>query len=579
MVMEGVATEPAGGTAAAASANDPASAAPTNGVRRWPVVGALYAALLAPGLLILLYWAVEYVQRSLTIVTFPFGFDYGEPPELDRAIAVARGHNFYGFWNVPPYHMANYTPLYPLLNGLFVRFFGVQYTSGRAIAWVCSLLVCGLLAWLAWREGKRLLAPLVTVLVWGSSVYVWDWTPLGREDDLAIVFGILGLTVVYEGVVRRRGEPPARGAVGLAAALFIAALYTRQTAVEALAASALYPLCTRPRLGVRFIVGVAAVSGVLFVALDLATGGAFSYNVIVGNVNHFEWSRLHDNLKQGWTLYQGAILLALVYIASQLAMRKQQLFILFFVAACAVAITSGKDGASYNYELPPWAAVSLFAGLGVARLHDASVWLWRRRRFGAAPLALAGVLPVAAGFLLLLQAQLSYHLSYAGSWPEAAFPLNATAPVPTALRALTATGWYHLIPGEPSPEALEQGYGYAYHSTPDARFADEQRLISEQVAETPGPVLDEDMTHLLLNGKPITIQPFELTAEATVGAWDQTPFVQAIERRQFGLIVLYHPVEQATIWQRFTPQMQQAMEANYCQSMQTADYYLYRPCQ
>jgi hypothetical protein len=546
---------------------------------------------------VLLTWAVDYVGRSWSVLTFPYGYDYGEAPELQRALDVVHGQTFYTFWSMPPYHMANYPPLYSVVNGLFMRFLGVQFQSGRAIAWVCGLLFCAGLGWLAWREARTILAPVVTVLLWFSSQYVWNWTPLGREDELAMLLSLGGLIVFYEGVIRARPSPSARmradspsgaGAasrprsmkpVWLAAGLFLAAIYTRQTTIEAAAACALYLLAVRPRLGLAFIAVNTLAGGLIFAALDVLTGGAFYLNVVTGNKNLFHWSRVAMLGHQFWSYYQAAAVLAGFYLVTQLLLRRQQVFTLWLLVTFAVAVTAGKEGAADNYFLQPWAAVSLCAGLAVGRLLGWSVWLWRRRSLAALARPIAVVPPLVAGFLLLLHAQLTFHLPYQGQFRTTTVDTVGAHGLNGLLRRATETAWYlRLLPAELPPRVLEGQYGYRYKPSLGASARQEQAQVDALVAAAPGDVFDEDMTHVLLAGKQIAIQPFEFSQEAQLGQWDPRPFLRRIDQGEFGLVVTTKRLASDLQFERYTPQMATALAANYCLEWQTNTYFVYRPC-
>jgi hypothetical protein len=561
----------------------------------------VYLVCCLPGLAVLLYWAVCYFQRTWSVLTFPYGYDYGEAPELNRALAVAHLQAFYPFWNTPPYQMANYTPLFSVLNGLFVRFLGVQFQSGRAIAWVCGLLFCAGLGWLAWREGKTGLAPVVTVLLWFCSHYVWNWTPLGREDELAMLCSVGGLIVFYEGVVRVRHRElgvdeyavrhhswaaiggvrqDRRWSVGAALILFLAAMYTRQTTIEAAAACAIYLLVLRPRLGVAFVAGLALMAGLIFVLVDVATRGAFYLNVVIGNVNLYHGHWVVSLGHEFWQYYQGAAVLAAFYVVTQLFSQQQQLFVLWLLLTFAVSITAGKEGASDNYGLLPWGATCLAAGLAVARAQAWTVRLWGRRwPFWLFSRPTALLLPVLIGFTLLLQAQLVFHLPYEGSFRRSTTASLSTRGGNALLRRWTDSGWYRrLLPGEPGPQILETTYGLLYKPSLGPADRQEQHDLDALVAAAPGDVFDEDMTHVLLAGKRIYIQPFEFSEEARLGRWDQRPFLQTIEQRRFGLVVTTRRLTPTLQFSRYTPEMMAALTVNYCLMQQTANYFVYQPC-
>jgi len=88
--------------------------------------------------------------------------------------------------------------------------------------------------------------------------------------------------------------------------------------------------------------------------------------------------------------------------------------------------------------------------------------------------------------------------------------------------------------------------------------------LATRVAEARGPVLaDEDAGFLPLAGRPIELQPFELSQLSYAGRWDQSPLLEAIRRQRYALILIYTvpdiPVEQY----RWTPEMLAAIDRAY----------------
>src|SRR5688572_6202434 len=98
-----------------------------------------------PALAVFAWHAVQLLRHSAEVVAFPFQIDYGEAPELNRALLLARGQQIYVDVSTPPYQMANYTLLYPALVSLFVRFTGPEFWPGRSLALVSTLASAGLI--------------------------------------------------------------------------------------------------------------------------------------------------------------------------------------------------------------------------------------------------------------------------------------------------------------------------------------------------------------------------------------------------------------------------------------------------
>src|SRR5262249_26461972 len=106
--------------------------------RRRIITQILWLGVLAAAAVLL--WALAraewlFVQRDWAAITFPYPLDYGEGPLLDQAARLARFENIYrNDLTVPPYTIANYPPLFPLMQAPLVLAFGPAFWYGRAIS-------------------------------------------------------------------------------------------------------------------------------------------------------------------------------------------------------------------------------------------------------------------------------------------------------------------------------------------------------------------------------------------------------------------------------------------------------------
>jgi hypothetical protein len=75
--------------------------------------------------------------------------------------------------------------------------------------------------------------------------------------------------------------------------------------------------------------------------------------------------------------------------------------------------------------------------------------------------------------------------------------------------------------------------GIEWVEIPDAEEHQAMSQLLELVRETPGPVLSEDMTLLVLAGKPVQFQPFDMTQLAYMNLWDQRDFVRRLAAQKF----------------------------------------------
>jgi hypothetical protein len=99
------------------------------------------------------------------------------------------------------------------------------------------------------------------------------------------------------------------------------------------------------------------------------------------------------------------------------------------------------------------------------------------------------------------------------------------------------------------------------------------------VANEPGPVLTDDPDLALQAGKRVE---FELiyTLLALQGVWDETPVLNPIRARQFGVVVLQEPLDgppMPLLTAHLTEKVRIALRDTYAPAGQIGRYWLYRP--
>ena len=311
--------------------------------------------------------------------------------------------------------------------------------------------------------------------------------------------------------------PNARWSPVASALLLVGAIYTRQSYALAAPLAAFVWLGTRDW---RRAFGLAACIGglalILFLALNTLTRGGFYFNVVTANVNEFGVERLEWNLRQ---LRDAApILLVLGGVALVLApgrVRSWPLLVPYLVGAALSGLTIGKIGSNVNYFLELSAALSLVAGALVA---------WSRQRRW-----------LRAMLLILLALQT------------------------VRLMQTTADEYFEQLNGR-------------------LRFRQELGQLEGIVSDTEGPILaDEYMGLVTLQGRPLYIQPFEVTQLANAGLWDQTPLIEGIRDREFSLVLIHYFPEYPVYKERWTPEILAAIRHNYAPGHLLANTRVYRP--
>jgi hypothetical protein len=470
-------------------------------------------------LLLLSLAAVGFLIYQGQALSHPYPLDYGEAPLVDQAMRLAAGQNIYRpDISSPPYTISNYPPLYVLSLAPFVKLFGPNFLAGRVISFLCSLASGTFLALIVYAHTTDRTAAIVTGLLFAAIPYVVHWSPLLRIDMLALACSTGGLYLLAR-------WPTARWSAIASALAFVAAIYTRQSYALAAPLAAFVWLATH---GWRRAVGLAALVGglvlVLFLALNALTQGGFFFNVVTANVNEFDTERLGWNLRQ----FRDAAPVLLLFGGVSLVlvpgrMRSWPLMVPYLIGGALSSLTIGKIGSNVNYFLELSAALSLAAGTLVA-------WSGRPRgrRLGRRPWLRAGLL-----ILLALQT--------------------------VRLMQTTVDEYF---------EPLGSRLG----------FREELRKLEGIVADVEGPVLaDEYMGLVTLQGRPLYIQPFELTQLAGAGLWDQTSLVEGIREKEFPLILIHHFPKYAAHKERWTPEMLFAVQRAYVPAVSLANTLVYRP--
>lgn len=300
-----------------------------------------------------------------------------------------------------------------------------------------------------------------------------------------------------------RGPSSSRWLV-LSAGLLVAAVFTRQTYLLAAPLAAvvwLWPYGRRR--AIVFAGGVAVMVIVIGAALDLATRGGFWFNVVTANVNAYDLDLLLWVVHDVVGRLPFLLLTAVGYavVAARDRLPSARLLLPYAVGATVVAATAGKVGSNLNYLLELSTALCLSAGLLLAALRHRPRWR---------SLLLLGLLGQA---LLLVVRPHSY-------------------------------------------------YGYALDA---ARDVSTGQQLTRVVAETPGRVLaDEHLGYLPLAGRPVELQPFELTQLAYAEVWDQAPLLAAIEEQRYAAILVYTTDQTPSLEQyRWTPEMLAAIDRRY----------------
>jgi hypothetical protein len=456
---------------------------------------------------------------------------------------------------------------------------GHLFFAGRLIslgAMVAAAIFAGLLAW---RFGGSPLAGLLAPPLMLAAAPAQLWATRIKPDPLALALSAAGL--LCAAVALARGQAGHGQGVGngggsqpalliLAALLFAAAYFTKQTYIAAPLAVGLALLLGRaplalpwpapgrlPRLvtmaprasltSLRNTLGnrrplllfagtcLAAV-GLCWALLDLATSGQFTFHV--WGLHPPEWWTFERFLRYTGLLLPAWPLVALCVLGIPLLVwplpaggrlpdAARLLPLLYAGLGTATIVGAGTTGSHHNHLLEPTLALTV-GGCGVA----------------GELLRVASIRPLPPGFL-----GREKRIRDNGRWTHLA-PLGG----------LLAMGLL-LVQGASYVER-PTWYGGEFDQTRDG---DWQRFV-DLLASQPGEVLSDDVGLLLLAGKePRYDDPATMGPAARSNLWDQSGLVREVEERRFDLILLHFDATEQSLDSggRWSPEFIAALQANY----------------
>jgi hypothetical protein len=419
---------------------------------------------------------------------------------------LARGESYFPDLRDYPYLVANYPPVFISLVALGQRAFGPSLAWPRALALVGALAVVAVLFAIARRILGRPALAAALALLLLLPWFSTTWAALARVDTLAIALSLAAL-----GVALRHGPERAAWPALLLAWL---AFFTKQNALLAPAAVLIDLLLARDRRFPRALAAYGVPVVALFAALVAATGGAAWRHLVP-----YTAAAAYEPERMAGAYLQFAVIASplLVTIAAALALAPRaflargegRVLLLYFGLNLGALSTIAKAGAAQNYFLEPWAATILLATFALRSLGEARP---RLREWSVAALLAAAV---AARF---------------------AFP--SLDRLPQALRR---------------PE--------------NAR---EFPVLTRLVRETKGPILSENLSLLVVNDRPVLLEPFGILLLAEKGLFRTDRLASDCEAGRFALVVTEH-----RMWE--IPGLGACLERRYEPIAELGPYQALRP--
>jgi hypothetical protein len=437
-----------------------------------------------------------------TALTYPYNLNYGEGPLLDQAARLARGEGLYGL-TAPPWLITNYPPVFMLTVAPFVDSYGPSFLYGRVISLVSIGASVSLLAGLIYATTRDRLAAAVGGGLLLAVPYILYWSPLARIDSLALALSLGGLYLAVRAT-------PTREPLFPAALLLALAVYTRQTYLLAapLAAFVWVARMNGWARGLTLIVWLGVLVLGSFAVLLVWTQGGIWFHLITANANTLDPSILVYYVREGVRYLPVLLAMLALFLAAGSVKKAQSWWLVapYALGALGTALTIIKIGSDVNYLYEWAAALCLSAGALLALARRAQ----RGRQAWTAVLLAA----------LALQIGMATDLS--------------------ARRYLPITA--ERVARRPMTDAL----------------------FTSISARADVILADEAMGLLALAGQPLAFQPFEMSALARAGLWDETPFIERLERGSYPTLLMYNPSLNPSLrLERWTPAMLRALNTHY----------------
>ena len=496
------------------------------------------------------YLSLLFLIQSASSLAFAFGIDYGEGIVWQQALLMFT-HDAYGPINQFPAIVFHYTPLYHVVVLLIeaLSHWDILFI-GRTVSICSTLLIVILVGLIVARAAPpdiprryRFLVGAASGLLILSITPIYYWSQLMRVDMLALLFTLTGFWFGLKAFQR-----PAY--IYLAAAFFMAAVYTKQT--EIIAPLALFGLMLflKPRLALTGL-GTCLIGGLMILAtLFYQTEGQFLKHILLYNINVFDFSRLYIGflilIIHAYLIMPAVVAISVgisrassvlrplswkgrrTAILSNQALLTFLAILSYFALASPMLILFAKEGAAGNYAIEWFLTVCMLVGV---------------------------ILFDSARVLSDLELQLS---------PVKIQALHIRAigiPLLVALHVLAFDYFfstYRLINNN-SNQLLEL------------------KALSERVQKSPKPVISDEMVVILRGGQRVVWESAIFAQLEKVGLWDQHPFETRIRRKEFAMFITEGVRGDELFDGRYSPAIADAIDAAYPEKQKMAGFTLHLP--
>lgn len=353
---------------------------------------------------------IVYCIYAFALFQFPFDYDQGEGFELMDTVLFSRGEWPYRDNNSYPFYSSNYPPLFHVVIVPLVWLFGPQYWTGRLVSWLGTLLTAVLIGTAVQKSSKRVWLSTLCGLAFLASNYVYHVGPLFRQHMFMVMLETAAVVLMAHTIQKEEEEKRPYGMrLLLVMVLLLAAGYTKQLAYATVAAVFGFWFLRQPLRSIRWALPFAAVTGLIFLWINIATDGYWFLNTVTANINPFVPGQAQGLFRQWFRLHPVLILISLLFAIYQLYFERLSLFTVWFVFTTVNSVTAGKWGAGESYFATAIAASCILTGLAIHKVLNGSE-LKQKLIIGNWQIAIGSGLLTLIGILFLFQARQLFHL-------------------------------------------------------------------------------------------------------------------------------------------------------------------------
>lgn len=499
--------------------------------------------LLAAALLAFVGYFIVYTLYAIRLFQFPFDYDQGEGFELVDTILFSQGEWPYQDIDTYPFYSSNYPPVFHLAIVPLVWIFGPHYWTGRLVGYLGTLVTAVAIGYAVHRENRRWWLAAISGLAFLASNYVYHVGPLFRQHMFMVMWETLAIVALVVATDREEKDGSRESRVLLLVMVFLLlAGYTKQLAYATVATVFIFLFLRQPRRAVRWALPFAAVTGVLFLALNWATDGHWLLNTVNANLNPFIPGQAIGLYRQWFELHTVLAIVAAAYSIYQLYFTRLSAYAIWFVVTLVNSATAGKWGAGESYFATTIAASCILTGIAFGHLLD---WSAVRNRLGHAA-AMAAI-----ALLFLWQAEKVFHLpTDSSAFSNVASLLGK----PTEVHVAPQTSCSPPRPPEPVPYVDSAGVGLIGRP-PDAGDKQAGIAITDYVGQGSTPAFAEDAGFNLYLGRDVVTNPTQLLNLYNNGQADLTEMLAMLDAQAFDTVVFRA--------QFYPPPVLDAVAANY----------------